>query len=146
MKNDFSDNRMLADAYAGIDTEKTFQILENMAYRLNGVIDGYLKFMEYSDNKRVVENGELVMNNSSRQFTNYFNLSSTALQSLAGADFNRVRDLSDKFERPEIRVATRLIIARSLLKTGPQNNVVLTGSPARILERSSSFFRDEKEH
>jgi hypothetical protein len=123
MKNDFSDSRMLANAYAPIDSDKTFQILENMAYRLNGVINGYIKFMEYSDNKRVVENGELVMNNYSRQFTSYFNLSPTSLKSLVNQDFNRVKDLSDKFERQEVRVATRIIIAKSLLRANGGNSV-----------------------
>ncbi len=131
-KNDFSENRSLANAYASIDPDKTFQILENMAYRLNGVIDGYIKYMEYSNNQRVVENGELVMNNYSRQFTNYFNLSSNSLKNLAANDFNRIKDLSDKFERPEVRIATRLIIAKSLLRSNQGNSITFSSGSVRV--------------
>lgn len=114
-KNDFAENQRLANAYALVETEKSFTILENMIYRLNGVINGYIKFMEYSGNGRVVENNELIMGSYSRQFTNYLKLSPTSLKNLAGADFQRVKDLSDKFERAEVRIESRLLIARTLL-------------------------------
>ncbi|MGI8544972.1 MAG: hypothetical protein ACR2MD_16045 [Aridibacter sp.] len=121
VKSEFSDNRNIANAYAGIDSEKSFQILELVAYRLNGVIDGYIKYMEYSDNQRMVENGELVINSNSRQFTNYLSLTPGASRSLAEKDFNRLKDLSDKFERPEVRIAIRLMIARALLNSNQKN-------------------------
>jgi hypothetical protein len=114
-KTDFSNNRSLANAYALIDADKSFSILENMVYRLNSVINGYIKFMEFSGNSRVVENDELIMNSRSRQFTSYIRFSPQALKVLAESDYNRLKDLSDKFERPEIRVETRLLIAKALL-------------------------------
>lgn len=135
VKSEFSDNRNLANAYAGIDPEKSFQILELIAYRLNGVIDGYIKFMEYSGNQRMVENGELVINSNSRQFTNYLSLTSDASRSLAEKDFNRLKDLSDKFERPEVRIAIRLMIARGLLNSN-QNNFQRMQTIVRPMSRS----------
>ena len=89
---------------------------------MNGVIDGYIKFMEYSGNQRTVENGELVMGNYSKQFTNYFSLPSSSLHALAEKDLNRVRDLSDKFERPEVRIAVRLIVINGLLNAPPDRS------------------------
>lgn len=132
IKIEYSDNRNLADAYAEIEAEKSFQILENMIYRLNGVIDGYIKFMEYSANQRSVENGELVINNNSGQFTNYISLSPSALQTLAEKDFNRLRDVSDKFERPEVRIATRLIFARALLNPNQKKSITFSSGVNRI--------------
>jgi hypothetical protein len=122
-KNDFADNQRIADAYALVEVDRSFAIMENMIYRLNGVINGYIKFMEYSGNGRVVENNELVMGSYSRQFTNYLRFSPASLKNLADADFQRVKDLSDKFERPEVRIESRLLIAKTLLaSTVPQES------------------------
>ncbi len=135
-KTEFADSRSLASSYARVDADKSFQILENIAYRLNGVIDGYIKFMEYSNDQRTVENGELVMGNHSKQFTNYFSLPSKSLYALAEKDFNRVRDLADKFERPEVRIAVRLMIVRGLLNSNQSSDLLIQANPsstARIL-------------
>jgi hypothetical protein len=127
-KNDFSNNRTLADGYALVDPDKAFAILENMIYRLNGVINGYIRYMEFNGSGRIVENNELIMNNRSRQFTNYFRFTPPALKSLAAADYARLRNLSDKFERAEIRIETRLLIAEALLKLKDRNIVDETKS------------------
>lgn len=114
-RRDFSRNRSLANAYAVVDVNKSFNILETMVYRLNEVINGYIKFMEYSGNGRVVENSELLMNRRSRQFTNYLNFSPNSLRSLADEDYVRLKELTDKFERPEVRIEARLLIAKGLI-------------------------------
>ena len=88
-KNDFSKKRNLANAYAGVQPERSFEILEDMIYRLNDVIESYIKFSEYSSNRSVVDNGELLVNRYSRQFTNYFIFSPNAYKELAEADFER---------------------------------------------------------
>ncbi len=114
-RNDYAQSQTLANAYALVDTDRSFSILENMIYRLNGVINGYIKFMEFSGNRRILENGELIMNSRSQQFTRYLNLYPQTLRNLAENDYSRLKDLTDKFERPEIRVETRLLIAKALL-------------------------------
>lgn len=135
-KSDFSNSQRIANAYAIIDPDRSFAILENMIYRLNGVINGYTKFMEFSGNGRVVENNELVMSSYSRQFTNYLRFSPESMKSLAEADFRRLKDLSDKFERPEVRIETRLLIAKALLTAtlprNEDNTKKVTGSFLRL--------------
>lgn len=124
-KRDFSRNRSLANAYASVDADKSFVILENMVYRLNDVINGYIKYMEFSGNGRVIENNELLMNSRNRQFTNYLRISSIAMKSLAESDYNRLKDLTDKFERPEIRIELRLLLAKGLLSASKKNNSMM---------------------
>ncbi len=136
-RRDFSNSRSLANAYALVDADRAFNILETMIYRLNGVINGYIKFMEFSGNGRIVENDELLMNRRSRQFTNYLNFSPGALKSLAESDYTRLKALTDKFERPEIRIDTRLLIAKGLLNIASpreSSKKIKTSAGVSILE------------
>lgn len=124
-KLDFARNQSLANAYALVDTDKSFVILENMVYRLNGVINGYIKYMEFTGSSAVVENSELIMNSRTRQFTNYLNLTKNSLKALAETDYARLKGLTANFERSEIRIETRLLIAKALLNaTKPAANVL----------------------
>ena len=119
---DFSASRSLGSAYAEISPERSFAILENMIFRLNEVIDGYVKFGEFNGNGRIIENGELLLTRYSRQFTSYISLPGKTLEKLAETDFARVKNLADKFNRPEIRVEIRLQIAGALLNGKQQMN------------------------
>jgi hypothetical protein len=105
----------LANAYAAVNAEKSFAILENMIYRLNDVIEGFVKVNEFSGNSRMVENGEMIMSRASQQFTGFLFISGSNLQHLAEADLARLKNLGDKFARPEFRVEIRLLIAQTLL-------------------------------
>ena len=115
VKLDFSRNQSLANAYALVDTSKSFVILEDMVYRLNSVVNGYIKYMEFTGSRSIVENNELIINNRTRQFTNYLKLMPKSLKKLAESDYGRLKGLTDSFERMEIRIETRLLIAKSLL-------------------------------
>ncbi len=114
-RNDFMENRNLANAYTSVDAEKSFAILENMIFRLNDIIESFVKVGEFSGNSRMVENGEMIMSGASRQFTSYLAINGNNLQDLASADLKRLKNLGDKFSRPEFRIETRLTIAQMLL-------------------------------
>lgn len=119
-REDFRKNRRLADAYASIYPERSFEILEDLIYRLNGVIESYIKYSQYQSNRTITENGELLLNNSTRQFTNYLAFSPNIYKALAENDFNRTKNLADKFNRLELRVDARLKIAGGLLRASQQ--------------------------
>lgn len=119
-REDFRKNRRLADAYASVYPEKSFEILEDLIYRLNGVIESYIKYSQYQSNRTITENGELLLNSNTRQFTNYLAFSPNVYKTLAESDFNRTRNLADKFTRLELRVDARLKIAGGLLKASKQ--------------------------
>lgn len=113
---DFSASLTIANAYSVVDPDKSFAILEDMIYRLNGVIDGYVRFAEYSSNGMTVENGELIMNRYSKQFTGYFDLAPNVVTGLAAHDAERLGDLAARFDRPELSVELKLTLAGALLK------------------------------
>lgn len=115
-RSDFSASLEVASAYAEIDPQRAFSIYEEMAYGLNSVIEGYVRFAEYSGNGRTVAKGELLMNQYARQFTRYFEFPKNVVIGLASANSGRLVDLADRFDRPEVRAETRLMIAESLLK------------------------------
>lgn len=116
-RSDFSAAMTIANAYSVVDPDRSLAIFEDMIYRLNGVIDGYVRFAEFSSNGRSVENGELIMNRNSRQFLSYFNLPDNVISALADHDAERLADLADQFDRPEIRIEMKLVLAEALLKT-----------------------------
>ncbi|MEZ5424924.1 MAG: hypothetical protein R2747_01545 [Pyrinomonadaceae bacterium] len=119
-RGDFDKNRNLANAYAGLTPDKSFSLLENMISPLNDVIESYIRFSEFSGNRRIIEDGELIVSSYGRQFTRYFSFSSQTYKSLAEADFDRLKSLGDRFSRPELRIETRLQIAGSLLAASKQ--------------------------
>lgn len=118
LRVDFLNSRNLASAYAPVDPDRSFLIMEDMVYRLNEVIEAYIIYNRYHGSGRVVENDEMIFNGRTRQFTNHFKVSSSAIRDLAAADYERLKNLSDKFGRPEMRVAMRLVIAEGLLRAG----------------------------
>lgn len=119
-RNDFNENKILADAYAQINPEKSFAVAENMAYMLNGVIESYATYNEFIDNGNVVEDGEILIQNYGKQFTNFFSFSPATIKKLAETDAQRLRNLPDKFNRTELRIEARLNLANSLLRASNQ--------------------------
>lgn len=115
-RTEFGKNKQLAAGYAGIRPARSFAILEDLVYRLNGVIESYIKYNHFTGGNRAgTENGELLINRSSRQFTQYLSFSPQTYRTLAEADFERLRGLADKFTRPELRVEIRLNMIAALL-------------------------------
>lgn len=113
-KQDFKDHWKLVNAYAGISPDKLFALMENMIYGLNGVINAYINYNIYTGNERVFKNGELVIKSNIGNSLPFFNISIFSLKKLAEADFKRTENIADKFDRPELRIESRLRIAKAL--------------------------------
>lgn len=118
---EFNEIWLLARGYASVKPERSFALVEDTIFRLNGVIDAYIKFTEFQSGASVIENGELKMGDYGGHMFGFFYSTGDVIAKLAEADFARAKDLADKFERPEFRVETRLLIATSLSQ--PQYNL-----------------------
>ncbi|MCU0240048.1 MAG: hypothetical protein MUC29_11455 [Pyrinomonadaceae bacterium] len=119
-QQDFSFSFQLASSYAQLDTDKSFMILENTIYQLNEVISAFIKVSEYNGSfgGMSIEEGELQM--ASNQFSNrFFSISPDTSQKLAAKDFERLKNLTDKFERLEMRVESKILIIKNLLTPPP---------------------------
>lgn len=122
-QKDYSDNFSLANAYASVNSDKAFTILENAVFQLNDIISATVKVGEYSGGGTIDE-GELQM--SANQYSlRFFNVSTETLKKLAEIDFERTKGLTEKFDRLEMRAESKLMIARALLN--PQQNALQYG-------------------
>ncbi len=105
----------VAKAYVSLDPSRSFTILEPMVDQLNELIAaGALLGGFFAE--EFVQDDEIAMDAMSMMLGS---LASTEyagdLATLAGADFERTKALADRFQRPEVRVIARLLIAQSTL-------------------------------
>jgi hypothetical protein len=108
----------LVGAYALVEPSKAFAIIERTIDRANDQI-GKALLLDKIARTGVVKNGELVMQNSITISPEYVLFKyGKAVIALANADFNRIRAAADRFERMELRLMMRLLLARSLLEDG----------------------------
>lgn len=116
---DFMRNWMLASAYAQVDASKAFPILEDAILRLNDTIGAALKIGEFVDvGGEMIEDGEAQVGGFSgamtRELTRGLGASDTTVRGLAKADFARTKDLTNKFDRLEVRILAKMIVLRAL--------------------------------
>jgi hypothetical protein len=101
------------------DPEKAFSMVEDLVFRLNDVAAAFVRFAEFIDTEGVIlENGELLFDGLGggmlAQMKRTLDGSGSMVKTLAEADLPRTKALADRFDRPEIRVAARLLILNSL--------------------------------
>ena len=108
----------LVAAYALVEPSKAFVIIERTIDRANVQIARAL-LLDKIARTGVVKNGELLMQNSGViSPENMLFRYGKAVIALANADFNRTRAATDRFERMELRLMMRLLLAQSLLEHG----------------------------
>ncbi len=112
----------LIRAYSVVEPDKAFQLLETMIYELNDVINGFVKVANFAVGEMIMANGEIDLTGFGSEFLGSRGLGGLAsmglneiLVNLAKADFDRTASLSDKFERPEVRLTAKMIVLRSLM-------------------------------
>lgn len=122
----------VARGYARLDPARSLLILEPVIDQLNELIGaGALLGGFFSE--QFVKDDEIllhVMNSFAGGFAGEF---AGELKALASADFDRTKATADRFQRSEIRIMARLLIARSILD--PPNP---TGSP-RVVPAGMDF-------
>ena len=110
---------MLLNAYAAIEPKKAFAILETMAGRLDELIPSAIALAEFVGEDEMVENDELHMGMLSLMLGGERLLPAELMATpkiLARADFARLRNLAERFQRPEARTLARLIVVMSALE------------------------------
>ena len=108
----------LVAAYAVVEPPKAFAIIERTIDRANDQISKAL-LLDKIISTGVIKNGEVLMQNSVTISPEYVMFRyGKAVTALATADFNRTRAAADRFERMELRLMMRLLLAQSLLEDG----------------------------
>lgn len=103
-----------AAAYAVVESERAFTVLENAAVQSDEYINAGVKVDEFYI-IRPTKGDELLFSTINEQYLLHIPNATGLLRNLARADFERTVGLADKFQRPEIRQFVRLQILQSLL-------------------------------
>ena len=111
-------------AYALIEPSRAFAIVERTIDRANAEVSKALLIDRFIKTG-ILKKGEIIMNQSSAIPIDYAVLKyGKGVNALARADFGRTKAAADRFERNELRIFARLLVAQTLLGEKP-NAVIL---------------------
>jgi hypothetical protein len=110
----------LATGYASADPDMAFTLLGDTISRANETINAFIKVGEFMDpTGEIIEDGEVQLGafggNMVRGITGELGQADLTIQMLARADFGKTRDLTNKFDRPEVRVLAKMLVIRAVL-------------------------------
>jgi hypothetical protein len=121
----------LARAYAAVDAQQSFPILETSIEQLNELISAAILLGEFFGEEEFVRDDEVMVQPFVQMVDTFQQQYGSDLLLLARADFARTRDAAEKFQRPEVRLFARLLVAQSVLakKDSPKNEEDGKASP-----------------
>lgn len=103
-------------AYALIDPPQAFTMAEPIIDRANDNISKLLLFDKIV-HSGAVKNGEIIMQDPGVPLDFALIKYGRGVVALANADFTRTKALADRFQRNEIKIMARLVIAQSILRS-----------------------------
>lgn len=135
---DFLLTWMLASGYAQAEPEKAFPLLEDTIMRANETLAAFIKVGEFIDVAgEMIDEGEVQVGafggQMVRGLTSELGMADATLRTLAKADFKKTRDLTNRFDRSEIRILAKMMILRAVLNEkrvdarSDQANITLDG-------------------
>jgi hypothetical protein len=117
---DFLFSWMLASGYAQADPDKAFPILEETIGRANETISAFIKVGEFIDvAEEMIVDGEVQVGafggQMVRGLTKELGVADATIQVLARADFAKTKGLTNRFDRPEVRILAKMMVLRAVL-------------------------------
>jgi hypothetical protein len=121
---DFLLSWMLASGYAAVEPDRAFPILDDTVGRTNEVLASAVRLAEFMDTgEEMVSDGEFQVGGFAggpggsivRGLTSALTGFDGTLKLLATADFDRIRELTNRFDRPEARVLAKMMVLKALL-------------------------------
>jgi len=117
---DFILTWMLASGYATADPDKAFPLLEETIGRANDTLAAFIKVGEFIDvAEEVIQDGEVQVGafggGMVRGLTKELGMADSTIQVLANADFGKTKALTNRFDRPEIRILAKMMVLRAVL-------------------------------
>lgn len=114
---------MLASGYASVEPEKAFPLLEDTIGRANETLAAFVKVGEFIDvAEEMIQDGEVQVGvfggQMVRGLTRELGMADATIQVLAKADFGKTKNLTNGFDRTEIRVLAKMMVLRAVL--GPK--------------------------
>jgi hypothetical protein len=112
---------MLASGYANTDRDRAFIILEETIGRANDTISAFVKVGEFMDvAEEMIIDGEVQVGAFGGQMvsglTKQLGMADVTIKVLANADFAKTKHLTNRFERPEVRILAKMMVLRAVLE------------------------------
>lgn len=122
---DFMYTWMLASGYAESDPDKAFPILESAIGRANELISAFVKVGEFIDvTEEMISDGEAQVGafggGMIRGLSRELGVAEATLGTLIKADFGKTRALTNRFDRPEVRILAKMLVLRTVLGKKPE--------------------------
>ncbi len=117
---DFIFTWMLAAGYAESDPSRSFPILEDAIGRANDLIAAFVRVGEFIDvSEEMISDGEVQVGafggGMIRGLSKELGVAESTLATLTKADFAKTKALTNRFDRPEVRVLAKMLVLRSVL-------------------------------
>lgn len=105
----------VARAYAAVDPPRAFELIEPVVDQANEMISAAALLDKFGSGQGMFRKGEMVLHPGFLAANTTFAQYARELGTLARADFLRTKSVADKFQRNEVRLMARLLIAQSVL-------------------------------
>ncbi len=117
---DFLLSWMLASGYAEADPDKAFPLLEDTIGRANDTLAAFVKVGEFIDvAEEMIQDGEVQVGvfggQMIRGLTSELGMADATIQVLAKVDFTKTKNLTNRFDRTEIRILAKMMVLRAVL-------------------------------
>lgn len=116
---DYIEVWLLINGYAQSDANKAFPILEDAVSRINETLNAFVKVAEFIDVQgEIIDDGEVQVGafggSMVREITNGLGQTDSVLRNLAKADMVRMRSVTNRFDKPEVRVLAKMLVLRAV--------------------------------
>jgi hypothetical protein len=111
---------LLASGFAETDPDRAFPLLEETIGRANTTLEAFVKVGEFIDvAEEMIQDGEVQVGafggQMVRGLTSELGMADTTIIVLAKADFGKTKQLTNRFDRPEIRILAKMMVLRAVL-------------------------------
>ena len=117
---DFILTWLVASGYAETDPDRAFLILEDAIGRANTIISAFIQVGEFIDvTEEMISDGEAQVGafggGMIRGLGKELGIAEAAIDRLVHADFAKTKALTNRFDRPEVRVLAKMMVLRTVL-------------------------------
>ena len=105
----------VARGYALVEPARTFELIEPLIGQANDMLSAAALLEKFGQGDGIFRKGEMVISNGLGELSGAHARYVKALSELARVDFERTKAAADRFNRDEVRLFARIIIARSVL-------------------------------
>jgi len=117
---DFVMTWLVTSGYAETDPDRAFLILEDTIGRANTIISAFVQVGEFIDvTEEMISDGEAQVGafggGMIRGLGKELGIAEATIDKLAHADFAKTKALTNRFDRPEVRVLAKMLVLRTVL-------------------------------